>query len=280
MTLYISDLDGTLLDRQARLSRRTLEILNQLLDQGMAFTIATGRTLLSAVPLLQPLNLKLPLILANGALLYDLKRHHSTCLAAFPPLSARALERAEKETGIRGLLLSQQGDRIYCRESGNKRFLWDGYFQIQNLLACGALDDSFAGRHTPGSLAPGRIFYALYMDDQAQDLARMADLLSWDPGLVCDFYKDQYSKRRWCLEITPKGGDKGKAALCLKQNCNEDRIIAFGDGLNDLPLFAVSDLACAPANACHEVRERAHLIIGSNYEDGVATYLLETFAKI
>jgi len=54
-----------------------------------------------------------------------------------------------------------------------------------------------------------------------------------------------------------------------------DRIISFGDGMNDIPLFEISDECYAVANAVPELKERATGIIGSNENDGVAKWLLE-----
>jgi hypothetical protein len=69
--LYISDLDGTLLNSSGVLSHKSIEILNSLIKNGLNFTIATARSLDSAMPIVGALNLKLPMVLYNGALVYD-----------------------------------------------------------------------------------------------------------------------------------------------------------------------------------------------------------------
>ena len=43
-TLYVTDLDGTLLDNNSRISERSVKILNGLVDRGVMFTSATART--------------------------------------------------------------------------------------------------------------------------------------------------------------------------------------------------------------------------------------------
>ena len=63
--LYVSDLDGTLLDSDGQLPEDSIQRLNRLIDKGLNFTIATARNYDSAYPLLQGLNLKLPVILFN-----------------------------------------------------------------------------------------------------------------------------------------------------------------------------------------------------------------------
>ena len=67
--LYVSDLDGTLLDMHSEFPRHWVERLNRLIDRGLKFTIATARNYDSVHPILHEVNLQLPLILFNGAYL-------------------------------------------------------------------------------------------------------------------------------------------------------------------------------------------------------------------
>lgn len=49
-TLYISDLDGTLLNSQGKISDYSIKTINNLINEGMIFTYATARSLVSASP--------------------------------------------------------------------------------------------------------------------------------------------------------------------------------------------------------------------------------------
>ena len=51
-TLYITDLDGTLLDANSQVSAEAVEVLNPMLDDGLLFTVATARTPATVVPML------------------------------------------------------------------------------------------------------------------------------------------------------------------------------------------------------------------------------------
>ena len=64
-TLYISDLDGTLLTPECKVSDETASALNTMIANGLFFTVATARSASSAAPLLEKLNLRLPVILMN-----------------------------------------------------------------------------------------------------------------------------------------------------------------------------------------------------------------------
>ena len=57
-----------------------------------------------------------------------------------------------------------------------------------------------------------------------------------------------------------------------------ERVVAFGDNINDLPLFSVADVKIAVENAKQEVKEMSDLVIGKNTDDAVAKYLLNYFS--
>ena len=70
-TLYVSDLDGTLLDRRDRLPGYTVRTLNALLQKGMLFTFATARSWHSAHVVTEGLSPELPWIVHNGSMLCE-----------------------------------------------------------------------------------------------------------------------------------------------------------------------------------------------------------------
>ena len=61
----------------------------------------------------------------------------------------------------------------------------------------------------------------------------------------------------------------------MKEDLGFERLVVFGDSVNDLPLFRVADESYAVANAIAEAREAATAVIGSNEEDAVAVFLRE-----
>lgn len=71
-TLYITDLDGTLLGADGRISAESVSILAPMLRQGLPLTVATARSPATVVQLLQALPIALPAVLMTGTILYDL----------------------------------------------------------------------------------------------------------------------------------------------------------------------------------------------------------------
>lgn len=70
-TLYVTDLDGTLLNPQARVSEYSVEVINRLVEEGMHFTYATARSLVSSSVVTKGLTTKIPVIAYNGAFIFQ-----------------------------------------------------------------------------------------------------------------------------------------------------------------------------------------------------------------
>jgi hydroxymethylpyrimidine pyrophosphatase-like HAD family hydrolase len=76
-TLYISDLDGTLLKNNKTLSTYSVKVLNELIDGGAAITVASARSLMGIHKLpLNDVHFQLPMVLMNGVILYDYAADH------------------------------------------------------------------------------------------------------------------------------------------------------------------------------------------------------------
>ena len=70
--LFISDLDGTLLNSKVEISEKTAEIINKAIEEkGISFTVATARSYLTAVELTKKIKINAPMVLMNGVFIYD-----------------------------------------------------------------------------------------------------------------------------------------------------------------------------------------------------------------
>ncbi len=85
------------------------------------------------------------------------------------------------------------------------------------------------------------------------------------------------SKDLYWLDIHHSLGSKGNAVNHLRSELAKTHVVAFGDGDNDLSMFASADEAYAPANAAPEVLDAASQVIGHHDKDGVAHFLRERF---
>ena len=90
-----------------------------------------------------------------------------------------------------------------------------------------------------------------------------------------EYYRDIYVENHMYLEVSDSRASKYNAAVKLRQSLGFSELRAFGDNLNDLPLFRACDFSYAVANAKDDVKAAADLVVGSNTCDGVANYLAE-----
>lgn len=70
-TLYVSDLDGTLLRSNETTSDYTNAVINSLTDRGILFSYATARSLVTAKKVTRGMCARFPLIVYNGAFVMD-----------------------------------------------------------------------------------------------------------------------------------------------------------------------------------------------------------------
>lgn len=74
-TLFISGMDGMLLDEKESLNAFSKVELNRMMDDGMKFTISTMRTPASIIEPMKDVRLSIPVIAMNGAVLYDINKN-------------------------------------------------------------------------------------------------------------------------------------------------------------------------------------------------------------
>jgi len=271
-TLYISDMDGTLLNPKAALSGFAVDHLLRLLRGGLQFTVATARTWESSRLILKDiLPLPVPVILQNGALVYDTQTNRYVRKEIIPAQCVLALLHAVKSHGQAGFLYSIREDRIrpyhedlagrpILQEFRDVRMLYYGkrFTQVPDLAAHAGEDIIYLtiqGAH--GDLDPLRVCVEAL------------------PGVACVLYPDSYLPGNWYFEAFSATATKYNAARWLRERCGYDKLVGFGDNLNDIPLFRACDEAWAVANAREELKAMATGMIGPNTQDGVVRFLME-----
>lgn len=267
-TLYISDLDGTLLNRQDRLSPFTVETLGGLIARGMGFTFATARSWHSARVVTEGLSPELPWITHNGACFVDGKTGQRSQAVYFTHLQREKILGICGELGLwpltYGVLDGQE--KVFYLDNQPRHPGMAHYIDSRRG------DKRLALVESVGELLQGETYYFTFIDDR-EILAPLWERVKGFDWLNLTFQQDLYRQEHW-LEITSQEATKAQAALRLKRELGFDRLVAFGDAMNDLPLFEAADECYAPENAMPEVKAAATGIIGSNEEDGVARFLL------
>lgn len=106
-------------------------------------------------------------------------------------------------------------------------------------------------------------------------LLPVARELSAIEGLTSVLYKDTYSDA-WLIEAFSSKASKPSGAKWIQKRMGAKHMVAFGDNLNDLPLFAAADESYAVSNAHERILAAATGVIGSNTENAVAHFCRKT----
>ena len=120
-------------------------------------------------------------------------------------------------------------------------------------------------------LREGKCFYITCIDD-AEKLLPLYE--KYKDIYHCVYQRDIYSNEQW-LEIMPKTTTKAHAIKKLKEIQKCDKVVVFGDGLNDVEMFQMADESYAVSNAVPKLKEIATGVIGGNDEDGVVKWIME-----
>ena len=267
-TLFISDLDGTLLDDSAELSEYTTSSLKAKISGGLHFTVATARTFATASIILSKLELKLPVILMNGVLIYDPRQKFYLQINALIPETVATIIQTLKNFNITGFMYTLGNNELATYyESLEQKPLRD--FLDERVTKYGK---TFTFTEDFQLVSPDNVIYFTLLDTHERLLPVYNEFtLRSDLGIT--FYKDNYSPDLWYLEIFSNKASKKNAIDYLRKEYGYEYIIGFGDNLNDLPMFAACDVRVAVENAKDEVRKAADHICAANIDDGVVKWL-------
>lgn len=263
-TLYVSDLDGTLLRSDESTSEFTNSAINALVDTGMMFSYATARSLITAKKVTKGIAAKIPLIVYNGAFVFDNITEKILVANYFDNTVCDVLE---------DLFHNGVYPIVYAYMSGKEKFSFvpqlctRGMKQFLNTRKGDIRTNAVS---STSELKNGEIFYITCIDEP-EKLRPLYE--KYRDKYHCVYQKDIYSNEQW-LEIMPLEASKSNAIKQLQAMLGCDKLVVFGDGKNDIDMFRIADESYAVANAHEDLKEYATDIILSNDEDGVAKWLL------
>jgi hypothetical protein len=270
-TLYVSDLDGTLLGPDARISDFTRETVNRLADAGELIALATARSLLSVKRVASELRLRVPAVVYGGAFVVDLSTGENIVEQTLSPAIVDDVLAILGRLAVAPLVYSvRPGDTsdtvawVGGHESAGIRwYLGDRGEDPRFRPVAHARDLPRAGTFSIVGLGP------------LAELEPVARILHSELGtdVAVSLQEETYLEGLFWLEVAGPGSTKGVGVRTLADLTDADRIVCFGDNLNDLDMFAVADEAYAVENARAEVIAAATAVIPSNAADGVARWL-------
>ncbi len=291
--LYVSDLDGTLLNGDALLNEDVPERLNCLIDKGICFTVATARTYATVNSIMKDVNLTCPMILMNGVMIYDPVKKSCIHAEIIERDSVEYILKGRKKFGVTGFAYALSPeiseDHLKSEETsvtssvgrvGKSGRKMATYYEK---IATKHMEKFYTKRrdlyHKPFSKVERLedisgediIYFSICYEEEV--LRPFYEYLQKDERLNLNFYKDVYGDGLWYLEISHKNASKYYGIQKLRKLLHPAAITGMGDNLNDIPLFEACDRSCAVGNAHKEVKERADYILDTNLNAGVVKFL-------
>ena len=265
-TLWVTDMDGTLLGPDG-LGAESRALLTKALEAGVDFTVATARSPRTARQALDGLPIRLPMIAYGGATAVDADGRHLW----WEHFDARALHPligASLAAGVTPLVFWLQG--------GEDRISWVRGAEtagVDAFLEARPGDRRFAPVDGWDEIDHETAFFVSIVGEYPvlRRLSRMIRAISWGLGCSLALQRDDDGGLA-VLDVTAAEATKGTAVRRLAEEGGFGRVVAFGDGANDLPMFAEADESYAVAGASDEVRAAATGVLGAG-DDAVARFI-------
>lgn len=265
-TLYVTDLDGTFLNRESKVSTASASLINSLIQEhDINFTVATARTPATVVPLLKEIEMRLPSVVMTGAALWNHSKEDYEEMSELSFPQVKEICHLFDEEEINPFVYMRNGNFLDVSHVENMTSPEQKFFDERKFSPF----KNFILDSTP-SLSKAALIFATDNLTRLKHLhKRIID--SVDCEAIC--YRDIFSETNGYLEIYAPKVSKAHAIKHLSERIGADRIVVFGDNLNDISMMKIATHSIAVGNAYNEVKEAADEVIGDNYQDSVARWI-------
>lgn len=274
MELFISDLDGTLLNSNQQISEYSKEQLNKLIDQGVNFSIATARTPATVVDIVDGLKLKIPVVMMNGVMIYDVEKKKYIDIKSVDKNIAENVLDIFKKHNKDCFLYGIKDNHLWVHHKDFTCNMEETFY----IERCNKPLKSFKKVDDYYNVIQECDVINFIIFGELEKVKAVYDELNQIKGLTVDYYKDIYGDG-YFLDAYSSEASKANGIKHLSDYIKYNKIISFGDNVNDIPMFNISDECYATENAVDKLKELATEVIESNNDDGVAKFIAKRFDK-
>lgn len=243
--LVVSDMDGTLLDREARLIPEVLDMVRELRRRDICFTIATGRVLSKAERYIRQMDLRdIPYIACNGA----------TVIRNGKPLVNNLIPVA----GLRSLLTRARQMKMSII------YAVDGVEYTFEMTPWVRHDQEKSGYFYKERPFSEEEWSRLWVDkftvmDDVRD-GRISEIEAMANDLSGQYFFTRYLDR--AIEIVDKDSTKGSALMRVAglMGVTMDEVLAVGDHQNDMEMIQIAGTGAAVSNATESLKTVADYV--------------------
>jgi len=252
--LIAVDLDGTLLDREHRLSLRNRQAILDVVEAGVIFSLSTGRPLQGVKAIIDMIDADLPFTIYNGAMIITSRSKQVLFESVLAGELAVEVVRLGQARGT-SMLLYKDGVLYVSEINDTVR----KYISIVGVVP--NVPDDLA---KVASLGVTKI---VWRDSPARIAAFQDEVRPLVDGRIsCS------SSNPTLLEFFDIDSSKGAAMQKIGAiyNIDQSEMMAIGDAYNDISMIKYAALGVAMGNAPQEIKDLADFVTLTNNEDGVA----------
>ena len=251
MILFASDLDGTLMGPDLKIPEASVKAIRAALAAGHGCMAATGRPPATAHSILSPLHTPFPAAVMNGAGLYNFKERRFE--ASFP------LPRPVCGTVWKLLSGFSMSGFFYAADGQKLRVFHPALTNLHQRQFMEARSPNPFKTFVQAPLPEDAAVLLICIIDTRERTAALEKALREALGDAATYhrYADAYLPERWYLELSEGSVSKASGVLAVKERFRFEKVIACGDNLNDLSMFAAADEAYAVANAHPDLKAAA-----------------------
>lgn len=259
----VLDLDGTLLTPDLKILENTKNILLQAKENGVKIIIASGRTPQTALKMTKSLNINSPMVLANGALIYNPCNNNIISSNPISNDTIKYLLNLSSEIKIslniytpHCIYMEEEKIDDYIKDSGDARenLINQNLYNFNNEIA---LKCEFFGK------------------DQGYNESLRNLVIDHSKNISEDLYIT--SAHPNYLEILNKESNKyfGIKKVLELESIDEEQALIFGDNHNDIEMLSKFTNTVAMGNAKNNIKEAAKYTTKSNSQDGIFCFIKE-----
>lgn len=254
--LLVTDMDGTLLNDDRKISEENLEAIKYFISEGGKFTIATGRTVESAGRYIHKyfneIHIGVPVGLYNGGKIYDYDKKETVWEAHVEECDKQSVKNIKLDYPNLGLEV-YSGEHTYVyNECKFTRRLEEHYYEAEYNVGDWIMDKQW--------------IKALIIGEK-EELDEFEKIAKEKYGLKNAVRSDAHY-----LEVLPYNTSKGCQVekICELYSIDINKTIALGDNMNDLDMISKCRYGFAVSNANPRLIQKARYTTVSNNESAIA----------
>ena len=257
--LLVLDVDGTLLNDEREISKRTLAALLKVQQMGVRIVLASGRPTYGLMPLAKTLELGNYggfVLSYNGC---QIKKAQNGEILFERRINPEMLPYLEKKARKNGFAIFTYHDDTLITDSPDNEYIKNEAL-LNNLKII--REDEFS---TAIDFAPCK---CMLVSDKEKALIGLEQ--HWEKRLAGTL--DAFRSEPYFLEVVPCGVNKANTlgALLEHLGVTREEVIAVGDGVCDVTMLQLAGMGVAMGHSQDSVKVCADYVTASNEEDGVA----------